>query len=158
MVRIVCNVHNDWHSVRHPEALQNVYCCERCVQSELSGMCYQLKTMSLVLIINNTVPRRRPLGSRSSQRTPWHNLYFQLQGSSDHFKNQQETASGKDFFCIICSPMSNHWLMLVMLLKYWQFYFLVVRKSICHYQKNIDGRNLDILKHFYHLPRPSCYI
>ena len=50
MVRIVRNVHNDRHSARHPEASQNAYHCERCVQSELSDMCYQLKTMSLVTL------------------------------------------------------------------------------------------------------------
>ena len=50
MVRIVRNVHNDRHSARHPEASQNAYRCERCVQSELSDMCYQLKTMSLVTL------------------------------------------------------------------------------------------------------------
>ena len=57
MVRIVRTVHNDRHSARHPEASQNAYHYERCVQSELSDMCYQLKTMSLVtlIIINNSV-------------------------------------------------------------------------------------------------------
>ena len=49
MVRIVRNVHNDRHSARHSEASQNAYHWERCVQSELSDMCYQLK------IINNSV-------------------------------------------------------------------------------------------------------
>ena len=51
MVRIVSNVHNDRHSARHPEASQNAYHCERCVQSELSDMCYQIKTMSLVTLL-----------------------------------------------------------------------------------------------------------
>ena len=55
MVRIVRNVHNDRHSARHPEASQNAYHCERCVQSELSDMYYQLKTMSYSIIINNSV-------------------------------------------------------------------------------------------------------
>ena len=50
MVRIVRNVNNDRHSARHPEASQNAYHCERCVQSELSDVCYQLKTMSLVTL------------------------------------------------------------------------------------------------------------
>ena len=50
MVRIVRNVHNDRHSARHPEASQNAYHWDRCVQSELSEMCYQLKTMSLVTL------------------------------------------------------------------------------------------------------------
>ena len=50
MLRIVRNVHNDKHSARHPEASQNAYHYERCVQSELSDMCYQLKTMSLVTL------------------------------------------------------------------------------------------------------------
>ena len=53
MVRIVRNVHNDRHSARHPEASQNAYRCERCVQSELSDMCYQLKTMSLVTLLQS---------------------------------------------------------------------------------------------------------
>ena len=50
MVRIVRNVHNDRHSARHPEASQNAYHCERCVQSESSDMCYQLKPMGLVTL------------------------------------------------------------------------------------------------------------
>ena len=50
MDRIVRKVHNDRHSARHPDASQNAYHCERCVQSELSDMCYQLKTTSLVTL------------------------------------------------------------------------------------------------------------
>ena len=49
-VRILRNVHNDRHSAWHPEASHNSYRCERCVQSELSDMCYQLKTMSLATL------------------------------------------------------------------------------------------------------------
>ena len=70
MVRIVRNVHNHRHSVRHPEASQNAYHCERCVQVVRYVLSAKNHELGYSIIINNSVVEAAFLAGSSLPQSP----------------------------------------------------------------------------------------